>query len=135
MKYKIGFMMFLFLICSCDNHDFVFCEKEQVFYIRNLLHFSIEPLDSLKGACTYDIFLLKKKPYNEVDTLHLKKRIPQIFEVVESSPITQEFRHNPSYIRLLPNTRYIVKHDGLGIKVNIIKYYHTNSFGKLYPED
>lgn len=70
MKYKIGFMIFLFLICYCDNHDFVLCEKEQVFYIRNLLHFSIEPLDSLKGACTYDIFLLKKKPYNEVDTLH-----------------------------------------------------------------
>lgn len=42
--------MCLFLICSCDNHDVEFNEKEQTFYIYNLLHFSIEPLDSFSKS-------------------------------------------------------------------------------------
>ena len=43
MKYIITFAMCLFLMCSCDNHDFELSEKEQVFYINQMLHFSIEP--------------------------------------------------------------------------------------------
>jgi hypothetical protein len=35
-------------MCSCDNHDFELSEKEQVFYINQMLYFSIEPWDSLK---------------------------------------------------------------------------------------
>lgn len=56
MKYIITFTMCLFLMCSCDNHDFELSEKEQVFYINQMLHFSIEPWDSLSKAYTYDFF-------------------------------------------------------------------------------
>lgn len=49
MKYIITFTMCLFLMCSCDNHDFELSEKEQVFYINQMLHFSIEP----KGLTRY----------------------------------------------------------------------------------
>ena len=51
--------MCLFLICSCDNHDVEFNEKEQTFYIYNLLHFSIEPLDSFSKSYT-EILAYKK---------------------------------------------------------------------------
>ena len=67
--------MCLFLICSCDNHDVEFNEKEQTFYIYNLLHFSIEPLDSFSKSYTYDFFLRTKGTCREVDTICLKKRI------------------------------------------------------------
>lgn len=61
-----------------------------------------------------------------------KKRISKKFEAIESSSYKQEFRYNPSYIRLLPNTQYVIKHDGMGAKVNIIKYFYTDSSGNLH---
>lgn len=73
MKYIIEIFMCLFLICSCDNHDVEFNEKEQTFYIYNLLHFSIEPLDSFSKSYTYDFFLRTKGTCREVDTICLKK--------------------------------------------------------------
>lgn len=112
--------MCLFLICSCDNHDVEFNEKEQTFYIYNLLHFSIEPLDSFSKSYTYDFFLRTKGTCREVDTICLKKRISKKFKAIESSSYKQEFRYNPSYIRLLPNTQYVIRHNGMGAKVNII---------------
>lgn len=102
--------MCLFLICSCDNHDVEFNEKEQTFYIYNLLHFSIEPLDSFSKSYTYDFFLRTKGTCREVDTICLKKRISKKFKAIESSSYKQEFRYNPSYIRLLPNTQYVIRH-------------------------
>lgn len=45
--------MCLFLMCSCDNHDFELSEKEQVFTSPNAV-FSIEPWDSLSKAYSYD---------------------------------------------------------------------------------
>ena len=50
------------MIYSCDNHDFVFDEEEQTFYINDMLHFSIEPLDTVKGAFQYDFFWREIKP-------------------------------------------------------------------------
>ncbi len=122
MKYIIAIFMCLFLICSCDNHDVEFNEKEQTFYIYNLLHFSY----------TYDFFLRTKGTCREVDTICLKKRISKKFKAIESSSYKQEFRYNPSYIRLLPNTQYVIRHDGMGAKVNIIKYFYTDSSGNLH---
>ena len=69
----IGIIICLFLIYSCDNHDFVFDEEEQTFYIYNLLHFSIEPLDSFSKSYTYDFFWRTKGTCREMDTICLKK--------------------------------------------------------------
>lgn len=132
MKYIIEIFMCLFLICSCDNHDVEFNEKEQTFYIYNLLHFSIEPLDSFSKSYTYDFFLRTKGTCREVDTICFKKRISKKFKAIESSSYKQEFRYNPSYIRLLPNTQYVIRHNGMGAKVNIIKYFYTDSSGNLH---
>ena len=131
----IGIIICLFLICSCDNHDFVFDEEEQTFYIYNLLHFSIEPLDSFSKSYTYDFFLRTKGTCREVDTICLKKRISKKFKAIESSSYKQEFRYNPSYIRLLPNTQYVIRHNGMGAKVNITKYFHTDSSGRLHSDE
>lgn len=68
----------------------------------------------------------------EVDTICLKKRISKKFKAIESSSYKQEFRYNPSYIRLLPNTQYVIRHNGMGAKVNIIKYFYTDSSGNLH---
>lgn len=89
--------MCLFLICSCDNHDVEFNEKEQTFYIYNLLHFSIEPLDSFSKSYSYDFFWRTKGTCREVDTICFKKRISKKFKAIESSSYKQEFRYNPSY--------------------------------------
>lgn len=132
MKYIIEIFMCLFLICSCDNHDVEFNEKEQTFYIYNMLHFSIEPLESFSKSYSYDFFWRTKGTCREVDTICLKKRISKKFEAIESSSYKQEFRYNPSYIRLLPNTQYVIRHDGMGAKVNIIKYFYTDSSGNLH---
>ncbi len=132
MKYIIEIFICLFLICSCDNHNVEFNEKEQTFYIYNMLHFSIEPLDSFSKSYSYDFFWRTKGTCREVDTICLKKRISKKFEAIESSSYKQEFRYNPSYIRLLPNTQYVIKHDGMGAKVNIIKYFYTDSSGNLH---
>ena len=70
----IGIIICLFLIYSCDNHDFVFDEEEQTFYIYNLLHFSIEPLDSFSKSYSYDFFWRTKGTCREVDTICLKKK-------------------------------------------------------------
>lgn len=61
-----------------------------------------------------------------------KKRISKKFKAIESSSYKQEFRYNPSYIRLLPNTQYVIRHNGMGAKVNIIKYFYTDSSGNLH---
>ena len=137
MKYIITFAMCLFLMCSCDNHDFELSEKEQVFYINQMLHFSIEPWDSLSKAYTYDFFLRNPKPCKEVDTIYLERKIPNKFEVIESSSYTREYNRDPSFIKLLPNTQYIVAHTGMGARarVNIFKYYYTDPFGKLHAND
>ena len=111
--------MCLFLICSCDNHDVEFNEKEQTFYIYNLLHFSIEPLDSFSKSYTYDFFLRTKGTCREVDTICLKKRISKKFKAIESSSYKQEFR-------------YVIIHNRMGAKVNIIKYFYTDSSGNLH---
>lgn len=131
----IGIIICLFLIYSCDNHDFVFDEEEQTFYIYNLLHFSIEPLDSFSKSYTYDFFLRTKGTCREVDTICLKKKISKKFKAIESSSYKQEFRYNPSYIRLLPNTQYVIRHNGMGAKVNITKYFHTDSSGRLHSNE
>ena len=135
MKYIITFAMCLFLMCSCDNHDFELSEKEQVFYINQMLHFSIEPWDSLSKAYSYDFFLRNPKPCKEVDTIYLERKIPNKFEVIESSSYTREYNLDPSFIKLLPNTQYIVSHTGMGARVNIFKYYYTDPFGKLHAND
>ena len=70
--------------------------------------------------------------WNEVDTICFKKRISKKFKAIESSSYKQEFRYNPSYIRLLPNTQYVIRHNGMGAKVNIIKYFYTDSSGNLH---
>ena len=127
--------MCLFLMCSCDNHDFELSEKEQAFYINEMLHFSIEPLDSLSKAYSYDFFLRDPKPCKEVDTIYLERKIPNKFEAIESSSHTREYNRNPSFIKLLPNTQYIAAHTGMGARVNIFKYYYTDSLGKLYAND
>ena len=57
------------------------------------------------------------------------------FEVIESSSYTREYNRDPSFIKLLPNTQYIVAHTGMGAKVNIFKYYYTDPFGKLHAND
>ena len=119
-------------IANFANHDVEFNEKEQTFYIYNLLHFSIEPLDSFSKSYTYDFFWRTKGTCREVDTICLKKRISKKFKAIESSSYKQEFRYNPSYIRLLPNTQYVIRHDGMGAKVNIIKYFYTDSSGNLH---
>ena len=115
--------MCLFLMCSCDNHDFELSEKEQVFYINQMLHFSIDPWDSLSKAYSYDFFLRNPKPCKEVDTIYLERKIPNKFKVIESSSYTREYNLDPSFIKLLPNTQYIVAHTGMGARVNIFKYY------------
>lgn len=97
-----------------------------------MLIFSIEPLDSFSKSYSYHFYLRTKRPCREVDTICLKKGISKKFEVIESSSYTQEFRYNPSYIRLLPNTQYVVRHNGMGAKVNIMKYFYTDSSGKLH---
>ena len=135
MKYIITFAMCLFLMCSCDNHDFELSEKEQVFYINQMLYFSIEPWDSLSKAYTYDFFLRTPKPCKEVDTIYLERKIPNKFKVIESSSYTREYNLDPSFIKLLPNTQYIVSHTGMGARVNIFKYYYTDPFGKLHAND
>lgn len=75
------------------------------------------------------------KPHREVDTLPLRKRIPHKFNAKERSPLTQKFQYKPLYIKLQPNNKYIITHEGMGARVNIIKYYHTDSLGKLHPDD
>ena len=40
-----------------------------------------------------------------------------------------------AFIKLLPNTQYIVAHTGMGARVNIFKYYYTDPFGKLHAND
>ena len=127
--------MCLFLMCSCDNHDFELSEKEQVFYINQMLYFSIEPWDSLSKAYSYDFFLRNPKPCKEVDTIYLERKIPNKFEVIETSSYTREYNRDPSFIKLLPNTQYIVAHTGMGATVNIFKYYYTDPFGKLHAND
>lgn len=131
----IGIIICLFLIYSCDNHDFVFDEEEQAFYINDMLHFSIESLDTVKGAFEYDFFRREIKPYHEVDTLPLRKRIPEKFKVIESSFFSRNLRYHPPHIRLKPNVRYVVKHNGMGAKVNITKYFHTDSSGRLHSDE
>lgn len=81
------------------------------------------------------IVLRERKPHREVDTLPLRKRIPHKFNAKERSPLTQKFQYKPLYIKLQPNTKYIITHEGMGARVNIIKYYHTDSLGKLHPDD
>lgn len=122
--------MCLFLICSCDNHDVEFNEKEQTFYIYNLLHFSIEPLDSFSKSYTYDFFLRTKGTCREVDTICLKKRISKKFKAIESSSYKQEFRYNPSYIRLLPNTQYVIRHNGMLLLIQVIMNIGTHFSGQ-----
>ena len=107
MKYIITFAMCLFLMCSCDNHDFELS--------------SIEPWDSLSKAYSYDFFLRNPKPCKEVDTIYLERKIPNKFEVIESSSYTREYNRDPSFIKLLPNTQYIVAHtnvDSIRIHLN-----------------
>ena len=100
-----------------------------------MLHFSIEPWDSLSKAYTYDFFLRNPKPCKEVDTIYLERKIPNKFKVIESSSYTREYNLDPSFIKLLPNTQYIVAHTGMGARVNIFKYYYTDPFGKLHAND
>lgn len=78
MKYIIEIFMCLFLICSCDNHDVEFNEKEQTFYIYNLLHFSIEPLDSFSKSYTYDFFCGQREHVERWILFVLKKNIKEI---------------------------------------------------------
>lgn len=73
MKYKINILILLFMICSCDNHDFELRYKEQALYIHNMLHISIEPLNNLDKAYSYLVFLRQHKPYDTIDTIHLEK--------------------------------------------------------------
>ena len=68
----------------------------------------------------------------DLNTICLKKRISKKFKAIESSSYKQEFRYNPSYIRLLPNIQYVIRHNGMGAKVNIIKYFYTDSSGNLH---
>ena len=70
----IGIIICLFLIYSCDNHDFVFDEEEQTFYINDMLHFSIEPLDTVKGAFQYDFFWREIKPLSWSRHFIIKKK-------------------------------------------------------------
>lgn len=135
MKNKVALAFCLFLLCSCDNHDFYLSEKEQTFYVSQMLIFSIEPLDSFGNAYSYNFVLRTPKPCKEVDTIYLKERISKKFEVKETSCYIQEFRCDPSFIRLSPNTQYVVKHYGMGARVNIIKYYHTDSLGNLHYDE
>lgn len=135
MMHKIVLACCLLLLCSCDNHDFYFSEKEQAFYVSQMLIFSIEPLDSLGKSYSYNFVLRTPKSSKEVDTICLRKRISKKFEVKETSYYMQEFRCDPSLIRLSPNTQYVVKHYGMGARVNIIKYYHTDSLGNLHYDE
>lgn len=106
MKSKIGLVICLFLICSCDSHDFMLYRWRTIFYhIRHAI-FSIEPIDSLSNSCSYYIVLRERKPHIEVDTLPLRKRIPHKFNAKERSPLTQKFQYKPLYIKLRPNTVY-----------------------------
>lgn len=135
MKNKVALAFCLFLLCSCDNHDFYLSEKEQTFYVSQMLIFSIEPLDGFDNAYSYNLVLRTPKPCKEVDTIYLKEKISTKFEVKEASYYMQEFRYDPSCIRLSPNTQYVVKHYGMGARVNIIKYYHTDSYGNLHYDE
>lgn len=67
--------------------------------------------------------------------LFVYNSISKKFKAIESSSYKQEFRYNPSYIRLLPNTQYVIRHNGMGAKVNIIKYFHTDSSGRLHSDE
>ena len=107
-------------MCSCDNHDFELSEKEQVFYINQMLYFSIEPWDSLSKAYSYDFFLRNPKPCKEVDTIYLERKIPNKFEVIETSSYTREYNRDPSFIKLLPNTQYIVAHQRDFLKIQTV---------------
>lgn len=96
-----------------------------------MLYFSIEPWDSLSKAYSYDFFLRNPKPCKEVDTIYLERKIPNKFEVIESSSYTREYNLDPSFIKLLPNTQYIVSHTGMGARVNIFKSLVSNFYWTL----
>lgn len=132
MKHTIVFIALLLLICSCDNHDFELNEKEQEFYINNLLFFTIDPLDTLDGGNDYSFCKRYYLSHNGIYTLSLRKKIPREIEATEFSYTSKEFDWNPQYIKLKPNTRYIINHSGMGAKVNITKYYYTDSLGNLH---
>ena len=129
MKSKIGLVICLFLICSCDSHDFMLYRWRTIFYhIGHALFLHRTYRQSY-------IVLRERKPHREVDTLPLRKRIPHKFKVKEWSTLTQKFQYKPLYIKLQPNNKYIITHEGMGARVNIIKYYPTDSLGKLHPDD
>lgn len=134
MKYKINILILLFMICSCDNHDFELRYKEQALYIHNMLHISIEPLNNLDKAYSYLVFLRQYKPYDTIDTIHLEKRLSNSFRVVETSSddCTSVYRSNVHYIRVYPNTKYKIEHLGMGARVRIINYFQSDSSGKLH---
>ena len=134
MKHTIFFIASLLMICSCDNHDFELNEKKQEFYINNLLYFSIEHLDTLHGGYSY-AFSKKNYQHSGIDTLPLKKSISREIHGIKYASRTKEFIWDPSYIRLKPNTRYLVKHLGMGARVDIRKYYYTDSLGNMHLQE
>lgn len=133
MKHTIVFIALL-LICSCDNHDLELNEKEQEFYINSLLCFTIEPLDTLDGGNDY-LFSKRYLSHSGIYTLSLRKKIPREIKGAEFSYTSKEFDWSPQYIKLKPNTRYIIKHFGMGAKVNITKYYYTDALGNLHLQN
>ena len=123
----------VFTLCACDNHDFTFDEEKQTFYVYDMLSFYIEPDGEKELFYSYDIELKEKKKEKGIDTLDLNN-ISSKYQVEACFPNIDTVVNNPKRAVLTPDTRYRVLHMGMG-RVYVVKYYQTDSTGKLKNEE
>lgn len=128
---KIVLVIIVFAFCSCDKHDFKFDEKQQCFYVHNMLRFYIEPEEDKGMSYSYNIEL-KEKTENGIDTLYLNN-ISSKYQIEACFPNIDTVVINPTCAKLSPNTRYTVTHMGYG-RIYLVKNYYTDSTGKLHNE-
>ena len=133
IKNRIILVTIAFTLCACDNHDFTFDEEKQTFYVYDMLGFYIEPDGEKELFYSYDIKLKEKKKEKGIDTLGLNN-ISSKYQVEACFPNIDTVINNPKRAVLAPKTRYRVLHMGMG-RVYGIKYYHTDSVGRLRNEE
>ena len=133
MQNRIIAVIITLMLCACDKHNFTFDEETQTFYVYDMISFYIEPCDDKELYYSYDIALKEKKEEKGIDILDLNN-ISSKYQVEACFPNIDTVVNNPKRAVLKPNTRYRVLHMGMG-RVHGVKYYQTDSTGKLKNEE
>ena len=122
--------MMLILLFSCtEDHSFSLDERRQIIVVHNLLRLRIES-DSSQNDGKQMFLIHKKNEYNtkKINILCLQDISPELsIEKMNNHGIYKEIQ----IIKLCPNKKYTITHNGMGGRVFIQEFYYTDSKGIL----